>query len=209
MNGPALASRLREMFASHDVELEDDEEDWLVTDGDFPAIRATWHAGRGDEPGHLDIDVVAAEERTIELSYPGYGERGCRDALDDFERQALYPLLAACWYVTDDRKVDISAFDSGLNTWDVFAGKPGLRGVADIPTSVRDAVHAALRAQSLTAELHWVNLFHARDADGNERALATLDNQPWAAGVTALSSGDWPKAENSARWLLLVDVRDY
>ena len=107
------------------------------------------------------------------------------------------------------RKVDISAFDSGLNTWDVFAGKPGLRGVADIPASVRDAVHAALRAQSLSGELHWVNLFHARDADGNERALATLDNQPWSAGVTALSSGDWPKAEHSTRWLLLVDVRDY
>ncbi len=43
MDSAALQKQLLRLFERHDVELDPDEDGWLVTDGDFPAIRAEWH----------------------------------------------------------------------------------------------------------------------------------------------------------------------
>jgi len=101
-----LQTELLHLFERHDVELEVDE-DWLVTDGDFPAVRASWHEGGAGAPGRLDVDVVISEERHIEESFAGNGQgiAGLRDALGAIERHVLLVLLAACWYVTDDRRI--------------------------------------------------------------------------------------------------------
>src|SRR3546814_14544093 len=79
-----------------DVELDADEDGWLVTDGDFPAIRAEWHEGAAGEPGRLDVDVVLSEERRIEESFAGIGAGvgGCREALPAFE-QNVFPVPLA------------------------------------------------------------------------------------------------------------------
>ena len=61
MDSAALQKYLLRLFERHDVELEADEDGWLVTDGDFPAIRADWHEGVAGEPGRLDVDVVLGE----------------------------------------------------------------------------------------------------------------------------------------------------
>ncbi|WP_266170478.1 DUF6348 family protein [Dyella subtropica] len=213
MNDAALEQYLLNLFADHDIELEPDEDGWLLTDGDFPAIRATWHPGDGDQPGRLDIDVVISEERHIEESFAGYGQgdAACRDALDAFVAQALHPLLAACWYVTDDRKIHIEAWDIGVRTWDVFHGATGIRGALTVPPETRTALADALRRMALTPELHWVRVFYTRAADGSVSAEASFDNEPWAEGTAAITSAAWPHHEEagSARWLTLLDVRDY
>ena len=131
MDSAALQKYLLRLFERHDVELEADEDGWLVTDDDFPAIRAEWHEGSAGEPGRLDVDVVLSEERRIEESFTGIGrgDVGCRDALHTFEQNVFHLLLAACWYVTDDRKMRITAWDIGVRTWDVFIGPFTLRGV--------------------------------------------------------------------------------
>lgn len=216
MDSVALQEYLLRLFERHDVELEADEDGWLVTDGDFPALRAEWHEGAAGEPGRLDIDVVLSEERRIEESFAGSGAgtAGCMDALRAFEQNAFHPLLAACWYVTDDRRMTIAAWEIGVRTWDVFIGPFALRGAditdLEMPEQVPAAIKAALQREALTLELHWLRLVHRRTADGEARCEVLLDNEPWTAGTLALTALAWPQdGDYSARCSMLLDVRDY
>jgi hypothetical protein len=210
MDSAALQKYLLRLFERHDVELEADEDGWLVTDGDFPAIRAAWHEGAPGEPGRLDVDVVLSEERYIEESFAGIGggDAGCRDALHTFERDVFPPLLAACWYVTDDRKMRIAAWDIGVRTWDVFIGP--FSAAASMPVEALASIEAALKREALSPELHWLRLVHSHGAKGDSRCEALLDNELWTAGTLALTAAPWPHSgDYSARCFMLLDVRDY
>jgi hypothetical protein len=217
MDSATLQKHLLQLFERHGVDLDADEDGWLVTDDDFPAIRASWHEGSPDEAGRLDVDVVLSEERRIEESFAGLGggETGCRDALHTFEQNAFHLLLAACWYVTDDRKMQITAWDTGVRTWDVFIGPFTLRGVdtagAIIPPDALLAIETALKREALTPELHWLRLVHRHETSDDARCEALLDNEPWTAGTLALDGVAWPSIQHaySARCFMLLDVRDY
>lgn len=217
MNNAALQTWLLRLFERHDVELEPDEDGWLLTDGEYPAISASWHEGVAGAPGRLDIDVVLDEERRIEESFAGIGEGeiGCHDALATFESNVFHLLLAACWYVTDDRRMRITAWNIGVRTWDVFIGPFTLRGTDAGELPVTDqalaAIETALKREALTPRLHWLRLVHHHDRSGVGRCEALLDNEPWAAGTLALGAISWPPAATaySARCFMLLDVRDY
>jgi Family of unknown function (DUF6348) len=213
MNGHAMQADLIRLFERHDVELELDE-DWLVTDGDFPAVRATWVEGTQDMPGRLDVDVVISEERHIEESFAGngHGDAGARDALKAFERNVLYVLLAACWYVTDDRRIQLQSWDLGIRSWDVFVGPLTFsRDDVAAPDGLLSGLQDALRNESLSGELHWIRLFHRRADDGSVVNEALLDNQPWPGGDLLLNQLAWPSTEKgySARCFVALDIRDY
>ncbi len=214
MDSAALQKYLLRLFERHDVELEADEDGWLVTDGDFPAIRAAWHEGAASEPGRLDVDVVLSEERYIEESFAGDGggDAGCRDALRTFERDVFHVLLAACWYVTDERRMRIAAWNIGVRSWDVFIGPSSARGAdaARMPAEALASIEAALKHEALTPELHWLRLVYRHAADGDSCCEALLDNEPWTAGTLALTAVPWPHGgDYVARRFLLLDVRDY
>jgi hypothetical protein len=217
MDSAALQKYLRQLFERHGVELDADEDGWLVTDDDFPAVRAEWHDGAGGEPGRLDVDVVLGEDRRIEESFAGVGtgDEACRDALRTFEHDAFHPLLAACWYVTDDRRMRIAAWDIGVRSWDVFMGPFSLRGVditdIEMLDEVTVAIETAVKRESLTPELHWLRLAHRHAPDGAGQSEALLDNEPWAVGTQALDALGWPDGERAytARCFIMLDVRDY
>ncbi|MBT2118224.1 hypothetical protein KK141_04260 [Dyella sp. LX-66] len=213
MNGQSVQTDLLRLFERHEVELELDEE-WLVTDGDFPAIRATWHEGAGDAPGRLDVDVVISEERHIEESFAGQGrgDAGMCDALKAFERNALYVLLASCWYVTDDRRMQLQNWELGLRSWDIFVGPLAMsRDDVAAPDGLLQGLQEALRNESLSGELHWIRLFYRRADDGAVLAEALLDNQPWPGGDRLLAQLAWPSGGPgySARCFITLDIRDY
>lgn len=213
MNDDTVQADLLRLFERHDVELELDEE-WLVTDGDFPAVRGSWHDGAEGEPGRLDVDVVISEERHIEESFAGHGrgDVGARDALKAFERNVLYVLLAACWYVTDDRRIQLQSWELGIRTWDVFVGPLAFsRDDVPAPDGLVSGLHDALRNESLSGELHWIRLFYRRADNGSVIAEALLDNQPWASGDRLLNQLAWPSTEKgySARCFIALDIRDY
>jgi hypothetical protein len=206
-----LQTRLLRLFERHDVELEPDE-DWLLTDDDFPAVRASWEEGTTGEPGRLDLEVVLDEERQIHLSYAGSGAEPSRDALDTFARADLPVLLAACWYVTDDRKLDLAQWEIGLRSWDVFLGRLQVEGAdIDLPPTAMQAIADALKAEPLEPRMHWVRLFLRRAANGTLATEALLDNASWPAGDRALAMVAWPAGAQgySVRGLLMLDVRDY
>lgn len=213
MDSAALQKYLLRLFERHDVELEADEDGWLVTDGDFPAIRASWHDGSAGEPGRLDVDVVLGEERRIEESFAGIGDGdiGCRDALHTFEQNAFHSLLAACWYVTDDRHMRITTWNIGVRDWDVFIGPFHVRGPhVGMPDQALEAIEAALKREVLTPQLHWLRLVHSHARDGDTRSEALLDNELWTAGTLALAGVAWPQGDDySARCFVLLDIRDY
>ncbi|WP_266183374.1 DUF6348 family protein [Dyella humicola] len=213
MDDATLQRYLLRLFERHDVELEPDEE-WLMTDGDFPAVRALWHEGSAGEPGRLDVDIVISEDRHIEESFAGVGvgEDACRNALETFERSVFHVVLAACWYVTDDRRMQLQSWDIGVRTWDAFIGPlVSSRDGVEAPSELVPALHSALQNESLSPELHWVRLFHRRAEDGQVSAEALLDNEPWPAGDRLLASLAWPAAGAgySVRGFVALDVRDY
>jgi hypothetical protein len=208
MSPTDLQQRLLRLFERHDVELEPDE-DWLLTDGDFPAVRASWQGGT---PGRLDVDIVLDEDRQIELSYAGTGDDPCRDALDRFARSDLPVLLAACWYATDDRKLDLAQWEIGLRQWDAFIGHVTVEGAdIDAPPGAVPALADALKNEPLAPHLHWIRLFLRREADGSLASEVLLDNEPWPAGDRALASLAWPAHAQAygIRALIVLDVRDY
>jgi hypothetical protein len=213
MDDASLQQFLLRLFERHEVELEPDE-DWLLTDGDFPAIRARWHDGAAGEAGRLDVDVALGEEHCIEESFAGTGsgEAGCRDALEGFIHGALPVLLAACWYVTDERRLQLASWDIGVRGWDAFIGPCRVRG-ADVtaPAEATAVLAEALRDASLAPQLHWVRWFARRAADGALAVEVLLDNEPWPAGQRALAGLSWPAADTawSMQALLMLDVRDY
>ena len=213
MNAGALQAALRRLFERHEVELEPDEE-WLVTDDDFPAIRASWQDGASDAPGRLDVDVVLSEERRIEQSFAGHGsgEAGWRDALERFAHSDLPVLLAACWYVTDDRTLDLAAWDIGVRSWDAFLGRFVVEGAeVAVPADAAAAVAKALQSESLTPQPHWARLLLRRDASGEIAVECLLDNEPWPAGDRALAAVAWPASDRpySVRAFWMLDLRDY
>lgn len=213
MQDTALQKYLLKLFERHDVELEPDEE-WLMTDGDFPAVRASWYDGSANEPGRLDIDIVLSEDRHIEESFAGQGqgESACREALDAFERGVFHVALAACWYVTDDRRMRLESWDLGVRTWDVFVGPTqASRSDVDAPAELLAALRDALQNEALSGELHWVRLFYRRDEHGAVSAEARLDNAPWPAGDKLLAALPWPSTDGgyTVRSFVALDIRDY
>lgn len=213
MDDSAVQRALQHLFERHAVELDADE-DWLLTDGDFPALRASWQDGDAGAPGCLDVDVVLSQERRIELSYAGHGrgEAGCREALERFAEADLHVLLAACWYVTDARRLELTSWDIGLRRWDVFVARAAAEGADGAPpTRVTAALAHAMQDEMLSAQLHWVRWRWRRTADGTLAADALLDNEPWPAGARALDAIQWPgaTADDRARGFLVLDVRDY
>ena len=212
-NFETLQTELLHLFERHEVELEVDE-DWLVTDGDFPAVRASWHEDGAGTPGRLDVDVVISEERHIEESFAGNGGgiAGLRDALSAFERNVLHVLLAACWYVTDDRRIQLQSWDLGARTWDVFVGPLTFsRDNVTAPEGLLPALQDALRNESLSGQLHWIRLFRRREDDGSVVAEALLDNESWPGGDRLLGQLNWPSTDKgySARCFIALDIRDY
>jgi hypothetical protein len=212
MDDATLQRYLLRLFERHDVELEPDEE-WLMTDGDFPAIRAIWHEGAAGTPGRLDVDIVIGEERHIEESFAGegVGEAACRNALEAFERSVFHVVLAACWYVTDDRRMQLQSWDIGVRTWDVFIGPlVSSRDDVEAPAELVSDLRSALQNESLSPELHWVRLFYRRADDGQISTEALLDNEAWPAGDRVLTSLAWPDgAGYRARCFVALDIRDY
>lgn len=213
MDNATLQRQLLRLFECHGVELEPDE-DWLLTDGDFPAIRASWHDATDAAPGRLDLDVVLSEDQQIEESYAGIGmgEAACRDALQRFEQAGLHVLLAACWYVTDTRQLQWESWDIGVHGWDAFIGPLVAQGATvTLPADALAPVTAALRHEGLAPRMHWVRLFLRREANGATTAEARLDNESWPAGDRALAAVAWPPAGEaySVRGFLMLDIRDY
>lgn len=212
MDDAALQSALMRLFEKHEVDLEPDEDGWLLTDSDFPAIRAHWRPGSAGESGRLDVDVVVAEDRCLEDSFAG-GD--AREAMSAFEQSSFHLLLAACWYVTDDRRMRIASWDIGLRTWDVFVGPLATRPSAGdgdpMPVDAAAALQQAVGQLSLAPQLHWIHLLHRRAGDGAVIREALLDGEPWTAGTAMLAVGTWPELPpgTSARQLVMLDVRDY
>ena len=80
MDDAALQGRLLRLFARHEVDLEPDEDGWLLTDGDFPVIRAHWRPGTAGEPGAeacCDRRSATAREARSNRTHaaPGRSER--------------------------------------------------------------------------------------------------------------------------------------
>ncbi|MBB3226741.1 hypothetical protein FHW69_001331 [Luteibacter sp. Sphag1AF] len=199
-----IQNYLLDLFAEHGIDLDEpehDDEGWLLTEDDYPAIRGAWQEGKNGQVGRLDIDVVIDEDRRIEEVFAGTGEgkAGCRDALDNFARNDFHVMLAACWHVADKSKLAIQRLSIAGLPWDAYVGNFTLRGddvePLEVPEEAMTALQAVIATAPLTREVHWIRVFYGNVGDGRTQIEVLLDNEPWPAGDKALASVSWPQAD--------------
>jgi hypothetical protein len=107
MEGPnqsAVMEALSELLRRHGLDCAREKE-WIVPNGQLPAIRAKWHPRV--TTGQLDVQVLLEKGRIIEESFIGIGTGapGLADALKNFMINSLHVLLSSLWDIKDDQQV--------------------------------------------------------------------------------------------------------
>ena len=172
--------------------------DWVLVDGDFPAIAGDWipiEDPRG--VGQLNITVMLEDRRVIAECFGGYAEgtEGCKSALEGFVRGDFHALLSALWGHVEPGQVEIEDWETDTRTWKAHLGRYVVRCMnefpVEIPQSAFPTIERAIRAEALGPGPHWVRTFAWLEPDGEKVFEALLDNEVWEKGVEALAETPW------------------
>lgn len=193
MESAEITKALQVLIEAHGLPCNIHNE-WVLPNGTLPAVRGTWFPNIHN--GRLDIDVLLEENVMIEECFAGVGsgEAGFNDALQNFSVNSLHVLLAALWDINDPEQVTTEKWLINGKHYSAFVGNFGNRisaGVSfNVPSELFPAIESAIKAEPLTAKLHWVRSFFC-NVSGDKTHESLLDNQPWQAGHDALVKVPW------------------
>lgn len=206
--GMSPQSFLFELFRGHGL-APTVQGDWVLPTAELPAVRGTWHPG--ERHGRLDVEVLVRDGVMIQESFAGVGAGvvGMADGLRSFTVNSFHVLLSALWSRHDAEQVIIEPWTVAGRSFRAHVGNVGTRSSSDVAPSIpRDLLprlEAAIRDDSLDPDLHWFR-FYVGHVSGELTLEALKDNEPWPAGVDALSSCEWGRGEGfySARLFLVL-----
>jgi hypothetical protein len=83
LNQSVVSQALCDLLTRHGLDCTREQE-WIVPNGQLPAIRAQWHSR--ETSGRLDVQVLLEKGRVIEECFAGIGtgRSGFADALNNF-----------------------------------------------------------------------------------------------------------------------------
>ncbi|HEU4931801.1 MAG TPA: DUF6348 family protein [Pyrinomonadaceae bacterium] len=170
------------------------ENDWVVPNGELPAVRALWYPG--ESSGLLDVHALIRSGVVIEECFAGVGqgEGAIHDALMNFTLNSFHVLLAVLWGKTDPEQVTTELWVVNEKSYTAYIGNFGTRTsagvVAHVPPSLFASIEENIKAEKLTEDIHWFRLFFCNFA--NEFTFEALkDNEPWERGTSCLESVAW------------------
>lgn len=193
MNATEIAAELKRLMEAHGLACAT-ENDWVVPNGQLPAIRALWYPGESN--GRLDIHVLVEEGVLIEECFAGIGsgQAGFRDGLQNFMLNSLHVMLAAFWGKDDPDQVVTETWQIGGKSFSAYIGNFGTRASAGchahVPHQLFPAIQSTITKQSISPGLHWIRTFFC-SIKGEPTFEALLDNEEWLPGVECLRSIPW------------------
>ena len=208
MEPVSLVKEISDLFSGHEVPFHIKDE-WVVPNGQLPAIRATWFPREGS--GLLEVETLLSDERIINECFAGVGEgkNGVLDALQNFCVNTFHVLLAAFWDVIEPDQVMIEEWDIKDKSYTAYIGNLGTRdsdGVeARIPDGLFDAVKKAVIDTPLNCDTSWYRVFFC-NVYGEQTFEALKNNEVWEAGLSSLKSLHWVSVDGyySVRNFLIV-----
>ena len=196
-NQSAVAQALSELLSRHGLDCTRERE-WIVPNGQLPAIRAKWYPR--EKSGQLDVQVLLEKGRIIEECFAGIGRgpAGFADALKNFMINSLHVLLSSLWDITDDQQVLIENWEVGGRQFTAYIGNFGRRASGglrvEVPQDLFATIEERIRHEYLLGDVHWFRHFFC-SLSGEPTYEALKDNVPWEAGMAGLKGIAWPEIE--------------
>jgi hypothetical protein len=168
--------------------------EWVVPNGELPAIRGTWHPG--ETHGRLDVEVQVGDDMLIEECFAGIGagDAGLADRFQHFTINSFHVLLSALWSQHDPEQVEIESWSVMGRQFRVFIGNVGTRSSSgaklSLPVEWMPKLASAVQSEPLDQDLHWFGIYVA-NINGEFTVEALKDNEPWPTGLTTLASCGW------------------
>jgi hypothetical protein len=209
---PALTPQawLLELFKRHGL-ASTVHDDWVLPGGELPAIRGTWHPGETN--GRLDVQVLVRDGVLIEELFAGFGagDVGLADGLQNFTINSFHVLLSSLWHRHDPEQVLTEVWTVAGRRFSAFIGNVGTRSSAgitpSIPAGLMPVLETAIRSEPLEHDLHWFR-FYVGHVNGEFIFEALKDNEPWLAGVSALTSCEWTRCDGFYGARLFMVLRE-
>jgi hypothetical protein len=139
----------------------------------------------------------------------GAGDVALADGLQNFTINSFHVLLSALWLRHDPEQVETETWTIASRRFKAFIGNVGTRSTAGvtpvIPAGMLSLLESAIRNEPLEHDLHWFR-FYVGHVNGEFTFEALKDNEPWPAGVSALTSCGWTSGTGfySARLFLIL-----
>ena len=192
----SLKQQMAQLLSTHELPLHEEGE-WVIPNGELPAIRATWFAG--EKSGRLDVELLLPDNRVIDECFAGMGaqQEGVADALHNFSVSSMPVFLAAFWKINNPEQVTTQEWIIGGKPFIAYVGNFGTRGSveanASIPEGLLESIKTAVMNKNSASGIQWYRLFFCNIAEEfSFEALAS--NEPWESGVTALKNLPWEKS---------------
>lgn len=196
MEPVSLKSQMADLLTAREI-VFDEEGEWLIPNGELPAIRTSWFAG--ENSGRLDVEVLLQDNRIIHESFGGLGQKeaGIQDAMNSFVLNAFPVLLAAFWNLNDTEQVTSKELLASGKLYNAYIGGISFRGSveadASIPEGYVEFVETAIRNETALLGTHWFRTFFCNVAE-QHTVEALTNNEPWTAGIEALNNLTWEKS---------------
>ena len=196
-NQSAVSEALCELLTRHGLDYVREQE-WIVPNGQLPAIRAQWHPR--ETSGRLDVQVLLEKGRIIEECFAGIGtgRSGFADALNNFMLNSLHVLLSSLWGIKDDQQVLSENWEIGGRRFTAYIGNFGRRASAgiqvEVPKDLFETIQNRICHETLLGNVHWFRFFFCNLA-GQHTYEALQDNELWEAGLAGLRGIAWPETD--------------
>ena len=188
---------LKELLESHGLEVEV-KGDWLLPNGELPAIHAHWDADASENVGQLGIEILYdTQKETIIEQFGGFGEREVQllKAFENFSLNSLHLFLALFWNNSTEQ-VRRESWKIGDEEYIAYIGDLAITSVGndeiEIPESYESLIKELIVEESLHHKFHWFGFYANNSYDIYS---SSFDNTPWEKGVDGLKSLDWETRE--------------
>ncbi len=214
---PDVTSILREIFADHGVEAHFNTDGWLVTNGIYPACRASTSSPQSRNGGYqirLDVEAQVSSDRVVIESFSDFGsdpQSAFHSSLQNFCTGSLHVMLSALWGVSDPDQVFVTEIRGPMQVWSVHLGNLVQKAEHGIdvppPEDLMKRIINLLQRADLAPSVHWCWIYYANLSSTDRIVGVLLDNQPWPDGESAIRAASWRQLSSfySARmfWMML------
>jgi len=173
------------------------QDDWLLPNGEFPAIRAEWHPG--SQSGI--IFVMVNENTFVEQSFAGVGTDfdSLTQAFYEFVIGSFHVFLAAFWTNVILDRVQVERWVIGKQIFQIYAGVFFKQSSDEFSVIVPDgliaSIEMALKNESLNGDFHCIQTFVC-NMGKHQVFEAKLDSKVWEAGTKCLSGYNWEETKS-------------